>query len=953
MSAKRLFAALILALHVLFLCSGSSAQSTAANATLNGVAVDPQGHPVPRATISIKSADFSSVRTVISNSDGHFTAPFLPSGAYLVQAQAPGFEMKKPLRITLSGGGSITVNLQLSVASRTEQVTVSGKGATVEGNTAAPESNLSEAQTGNSFPGLTVTYLPSRNRDFMQFAQLTAGSATTESGVSIAGQRAESTEAAVDGADFNDPLLGGQRGAHDSGSFFPQTVVREFQVVRSGTEAEVGRTNAGFINIVTKEGSTKYRGEFFYIGRLSALSSPDAFGHSLNNAQNQFGGSVGGPIRKDKAFFYAGAEQDYLNVPWWTQFAPSSDLALLAPHIQSTQKQNIEESSPIALFGRADLLLTARNTLNLQANFNRIHASELSEGSTRELAPAGHSSDLSGRSYWLRGSLTTLLHGGAVNQLLAQWARDSRGYSPNDLSPELVISGVAVLGGSSLLPAHSNSQRLQFGDDLALTWRSGLLHIGGQLAYDPFLSQREPFLNARFDFNSISAFNVGVPHRYRQTFITGDPVFRGSERQFGLYASFKFNPVKSLAITAGMRWDAQWNPQPPNPNFALAGTQSVPGDFGQLQPRLGLAWNAEKGLVIRASTGLFDAPTPAITFQRAFTDNGVNAITVDSYFDPELLPLVATGGFHALSTLPVVRNMQTASAFDVDRNFLNPRSFQTSGSAEKQFGSRATLNIGYIHGSTWRLPIEIDHNLFPATVSSTGLPVFPAIRPNPDFGQIFDIVSSAHSSYDAMLLTSTWQLSRRTQVTANYTLSRTRDNQADLGPFSEPLVLNPFDLHGERGYSVLDARHNFNVNAIVNLPWGLKCNPAMLVHSGLPYTAIVGFDQQNDANDMNDRVLLPEGVAPRNIFRQPAFVNLDLRLVKDFTLKGEGHHLDLFMDIFNLTRATNRNFGPDAVSVSGNPAFPVASAGQPLFAPDTTRFGSARQVQFTARLVAF
>jgi len=75
--------------------------------------------------------------------------------------------------------------------------------------------------------------------------------------------------------------------------------------------------------------------------------------------------------------------------------------------------------------------------------------------------------------------------------------------------------------------------------------------------------------------------------------------------------------------------------------------------------------------------------------------------------------------------------------------------------------------------------------------------------------------------------------------------------------------------------------------------------------------------------------------------------------VKDFTLKGEGHHLDLFLDLFNLTGSSNRNFGPEALSFFGNPAFSVASAGQPLFAPDITRFGSARQVQFTARMVAF
>ena len=136
--------------------------------------------------------------------------------------------------------------------------------------------------------------------------------------------------AAVDGADFNDPLNGGERGAQDGSLFFPQTVVREFQVVHAGATAEVGGTNAGFVNVITKEGSNKYHGEAFYIGRPSGLLD-DAFGHSLDNAQNEFGGSLGGPIKKNRAFFYIGAEQDYLNIPYWTQFEPQAPGTVIPP----------------------------------------------------------------------------------------------------------------------------------------------------------------------------------------------------------------------------------------------------------------------------------------------------------------------------------------------------------------------------------------------------------------------------------------------------------------------------------------------------------------------------------------------------------------------------------------------------------------------------------------------
>ena len=209
----------------------------------------------------------------------------------------------------------------------------------------------------NSIAGTTVTYLPNRDRDFTQFAQLAAGAEPDADGegVSIAGQRAEATKMSIDGADFNDPLRGGQRGAKSGELFFPHTAVREMQILQAGATAEVGGTNAGFINVVTKSGSNKARGELFYIGRPPWLTSSDAFGHSLSNMQNEFGGSLGGPIKKDKAFYYLGAEQDFLHVPYWTEFAPQAAGTSLPEALAAQQHEIVEKSSPTALFWRTDV----------------------------------------------------------------------------------------------------------------------------------------------------------------------------------------------------------------------------------------------------------------------------------------------------------------------------------------------------------------------------------------------------------------------------------------------------------------------------------------------------------------------------------------------------------------------------------------------------------------------
>ena len=124
----------------------------------------------------------------------------------------------------------------------------------------------------------------------------------------------------------------------------------------------------------------------------------------------------------------------------------------------------------------------------------------------------------------------------------------------------------------------------------------------------------------------------------------------------------------------------------------------------------------------------------------------------------------------------------------------------------------------------------------------------------------------------------------------------------------------------------------------------------LFARTGTPYTPIVGFDTQNDANDENDRAIINGHIVGRDSFRQPALFDLDVRLLKAFRF-ASGREIEFIAEAFNVTRALNLNFGPDAVSPSGTPAQPVATAQQPLFAPSTARFGGPRQLQLGLRVV--
>ncbi len=919
-----------------------------------GHAQDSSGKPVASASVIVQNTDLSSRRTTTTNAHGDFRISGLVPGALTVDAKGRGLATRRPVRVTLGLGSTVQVTLQLSIPRVEQKAIVTAQRATSEGNTVAPPVNKEEASVSDFFAGMTVTYLPNRDRDFAQFAVLGAGSTEDpdRGGVDIAGQRSIATVTQVDGVSFNDPLEGGPRGANEGTFFLPQTVVREFQIVRSGVTAEVGGTNAGLINVATKEGSNRLHGEAFYTVRPAWAASDDSFGHGLNSGQNTFGWSDGGAIRKDRAFFYTGFEQDFLRAPYYVQFEPQAPGTTIPTNLIAVQGEIPQHSRPTALFARIDTRINEANTLNILIAGNRVSARNLGDGSTRSIAASTHASSLSGQSIWSKVGLTTLVSQRAVNQATVSWSVDHRNITPNSTTPEVFINGFGILGGDGLGPHLYTSHQSQFIDTLTITRGGASFDVGGVYAYSPAYEQQEENLNGRFDYNSVAAYLANTPRRYQQTFATGDTRYRGTVNELGLFANAKLPLSKTVTLTAGLRWDGRWNPKPQHPNAAIPQTRSIPDDLTQWQPRLGIAWSANKKTMVRISSGLYSAQTPATIFHRVATDNGTQTVVADSYFDPQILAAATSSGT-AFALPPQGLATPTALAIGIDPAFRNPRSLQVAAGITEDVTTKLSFSAGFLHDSTWKLQRRLDLNLNPQVSDTNGLPVFPLTRPNPAAGRILLNQSSAHSSYNGLLLSSSAQVSRRSQLLANYTLSRTRDDDSNSGPYSIDAALDPFDLQAERSDSNQDVRHVFNLSAIFDLPLGLKCNPLFIAHSGRPYTPIIGFDTQHDANDWNDRALIEGTTAGRNSMRQPASSDLDLRLVKDFTLKGQGHHLDLFMDVFNLAGSTNRDFGTDAVSLYGNAASPVASAGQALFAPDSTRIGGARAIQFTARLVGF
>ena len=404
-------------------------------ASVSGRTVDPHGAAIPDASITVRNTDNGSVRMLTSGADGTFRLGGLVPGAYTVDAHAGSLLTRHPVRLTVTLGSGTQLTLELRVAPVKQSASVTARAGTVEGNTTAPPENTAEASLGSFLPGLTVTYLPNRDRDFTQFTAQ-AASATEDpdgTGVSLDGQRANAAAFEVDGTRFTDPLLGGRRGRHDDGLFLPLSAVREFQILHSGVDASIGDTAAGLISVATKSGANRARGDAFYTGRPSQFTSADAFGHALDSTQNAFGFGFGRPLRKDRSFYFLSAEQDFVHAPTVVEFAPQSPGTVIPTALSAQQGQLIERQSPTAAFVRFDQALSPRNTLNAELGYNRVHSTNAQDsdaGFTRTLEASTLAGSFAGQSLTARLGLGSVLNAHAFHSAVVAWSGDHRTQTP-------------------------------------------------------------------------------------------------------------------------------------------------------------------------------------------------------------------------------------------------------------------------------------------------------------------------------------------------------------------------------------------------------------------------------------------------------------------------------------------------------------------------------------------
>lgn len=1002
---------IVLVFTILVLNIVSFGQSETGRASMEGVVTDQNGAIVLGASIVIKNTETGLERTLVTNSNGRFVSSTLPVGRYTITVKADGFA-ERTTAITLTVGETGTIEIMLSTVGAEEIVTVTGGQELID---------VEESAAGSSLSQRAIEDLPVRGRNYSEFVQLSPGVVQEgdRSGLVIAGQRSINSNVAIDGADFNDSLQGNQRGGNEAVFFFPQTAIREFQVVRAGATAEVGRTNAGFVNAVTKSGGNQFRGEIFYFNRNARLTSPDAFGNDGENNQNLLGGSVGGPIVKDRAFFFFGIEQNYLKIPIFVQFRPPTGVTLPA-EIQALQGEMIGSNDPTSLFGRVDINLNRNNTIDFQythSNFRGDNFSALDEGVT--LTDRVNDIYRTGKSHGFKTSLVSVLSPNVVNELRGQIATDNRLEESNFAGPEIRIDDIGLpgssnarFGGNGSRPRMFETTRYQLSNNLSWNVGEHRLKFGFDANINRFNAQRVPDIAGVYRFqaaggaSSIDNYNNNIARRLDQTLILepGREIATGYQKEFALFIQDKVKITRNLTLSAGLRWEGLDNPTPPYPNPEYAFTQSIPDDFKQWQPRLGVSWDitGRGNSVLRVSSGIYTARTPSVLFMRPFVENGMSHRTIrvdersggNCRFSPTATNCLlrpnpdGTTGSNFVVAYPMLLSpsdigLAQASRqriFGFDPDFKNPRSFQVSATWEHKFAEDFVFSAGFLRNSTWNLQRRLNRNLlppipethpdYPVEYIGSGYPVFLPFPLNVIDNRVAWISineSTAHSDYNAMTMSLRRRFAKRMTFSANYTFSRTRDDDSNERNFSQEPTLNPYDLSEMAAYSKQDVRHNLNISGIFDLGKGFTLSSIMMTRSGFPYTAVFGDDYNGDGNADNDRAIVDDKLVPRNSFRQPSFYNLDMRLLKAFNM-GENMKLAFSAEVFNVFSTKNKGFGADAISVfctsnasnaGPNPngynitcpagLLPSKDAGVAFTAPSTARFGGPRQLQLGVR----
>lgn len=963
--------------------------------SIEGAVVDASGAAVPGVVLQAHNVATGLSYTATSDPNGLFTFPVVAVGAYQVQATKAGFAtlVREPVVVTV--GARVSLTLAMQVATTQTRVTVSAEAPVVETTRSSVAATIGSEQVAN---------LPVNGRDFMDFILLTPGVTydTRQGNISFAGQRGTFNSLLVDGSDDNNSFFGQALGRTGSGRApyqFSEDAVQEFQVNSNSYSAEYGNAAGAVTNVVTKSGTDDFHGSAFWFYRDRSMNANDLVSKNLHRARspyhfNQFGGTVGGPIKRDRAFFffdYDGQRNTlpnfvFLNLPAGFTPTDSFQRAALA-YLTARDASWLRTLNQDVYFGKADLHIDPSQLLVFRWNSQRFTGAGFENGGTQNSLEHTGASDVTTDS--LSATHTWTAAPTVVNEARFTWLRDNEPGFANSNNPQATVSQngqtVLVVGRNFFSPRFTDITRQEYGD--TLTWVRGghTLKFGADLIHDGIANFFPGNFSGQYTFNSLESFGcslAGTPcpapgDVFAQAFGgpgTSGPTTQPNKFDTSYFAQDEWRVRPSFTLNLGLRYDIEFIAQPstlnPAASLASAGlrTNIINTDLNNVGPRFGFAWSPlhNDRLLVRGGYGIYYGRTPSILVGTAFSNNGLNVQTLSftgaampSYPNSECGPPTAspscaapTGG---AASAPII--------FVFAPDYVEPYIEQGSFGIEYQLAPGTSITVSYLGVRGVHLTRTNNINLNPPAPAQIGVANtttvltyehFPPTHPIAGFSRIEEFQSSANSIYHGLTVQLNKRFSHQFQLLGSYTFGKVIDDtpdQTSVVPFSfddAKMVQNPLDTAGDRGPGVNDQRHRFVLSGVWDLdPYakplpplargflgGWQLSGIFTGESNQPYSGLVGFDLNGDSNSFTDRT---PGLG-RDTFYMPKIVDLDFRVTRSVAIR-EQMRLEFIAEAFNLLNHANIIAVNTTQYFRSTSAVACGIAGAPCLVPNAA-FGS-------------
>jgi hypothetical protein len=757
---------------------------------------DAAGGRIGGATLVFVSSATGFRYSVISDAEGRFVIDLLPPGDYTGRVVAPNMSPQITPHLQVELGGSREIEFRLDIAGPKETVTVAGDSPVVDTQASSVSAVVDEH---------AISDLPLNGRRFTDLALLTPGVTQDPRGLTSAsngdlafgGIRGYQSSYLVDGADNNNSFFGQARGRYRAPYQFSNEVVQEFRVSSNTYGAELGRAGTAVINVVTKSGSNHLHGSGFFYFRDSDMDFKPP------SRQEQFGFTVGGPIRRNRLFFFAGYDQHAFHIPAVVRFLNGSSVLTPQPgagpvtpgdyepsdqalvFATAGQLSNLTGNYPAKLLGNAgffkvDFSITPRNQLSARLSTSRYYGANnvffdpASPLTTYAISDNGEES-VATESASL--SLTSSLSAKITSHLRAQISRDQQQSSSNSDDPLTRIYSVTDgFGRSSILPRQTRERKLHLAETFGLEGGRHSWKFGGDAMltriynYFPSLSGGEYFFDnikvnpftfapqiGGLQLTPLRAFAHDVPRYYIQNF--GLPVTHPDTNEYSWFLQDTARVTNHLALSLGARYDLQTFATKnlvSNPLWPDSG--KVPRQTNNFAPRVGLAYSFgdTHPLILRAGYGLFYTRIPQIYTSSIESDNGLSGTHLfldnTNFFDRQIFPqypnpLVSCAVTAASCVAPseILSHVQSdISSFSSD--FKTPRVEQASLNLEREMAHRFAVGVSYLYVHGEHLIRARDVNLPPPT--EVEYPVYDSTGTN-FLGTFYNVDSF-----------STWQMTR-------------------------------------------------------------------------------------------------------------------------------------------------------------------------------------------------